>query len=562
MEKLPVVAIRYPELSLLSPACLRCLFAASAFLTVLAYAQTPSPAPPPLLHAQTSLVVVDVMVTDSYRNPVHGLHAKDFSLREDGHPEMVKTFEEHSANQSASLKQTLTPPPHLNSGVFTNEFTQPASGALNLILLDQLNTTEANQEWVREQVTGYLRTAPEGARFAILVLNSEQLPLIQGFTSNRDLLVAAVSGKKAAPKYPVYLNNPALEGGPRFSTVVKRAARIQRTLDSLNQLCRYLGQIPGRKNLLWFSSSFPIAILPNGEYPQGVQPGYVDEFTETVNLLSHYQVAVFPISASGLTTEQPLGSDGNPLIPARHPCTLPAAGVNLAEATGGQAFKNTNDLEQAASRAVEAGSNYYTIAYAPENHNWNGKYRKIQIEVDRKGLTLAYRRGDYVHRTDHLPPVEEGTRRGSSRKASSQANTVPCARQWFTCSRAFCKFPFRHCSAKHFGRGIVPLSAQPTNLSREGPVSSLRRPLRTPTSATFHCDPAPQGALNCAVEFVTCVYNDDGLLINTQVNDIRETVTADEFAWLHRAGQMPEDSVHVRNQRTNERSLPFAARHP
>ena len=39
--------------------------------------------------------------------------------------------------------------------------------------------------------------------------------------------------------------------------------RARYTLDAMNQLARYLCGIPGRKNLIWFSGSFPINIFPD-----------------------------------------------------------------------------------------------------------------------------------------------------------------------------------------------------------------------------------------------------------------------------------------------------------
>ena len=33
----------------------------------------------------------------------------------------------------------------------------------------------------------------------------------------------------------------------------------------MNQLARGLQHLPGRKNLIWFSGSFPINILPDGD---------------------------------------------------------------------------------------------------------------------------------------------------------------------------------------------------------------------------------------------------------------------------------------------------------
>ena len=38
---------------------------------------------------------------------------------------------------------------------------------------------------------------------------------------------------------------------------------------------------------------------------------------------------------------------------------------------------------------------YYTLAYAPSNLNYDGKERKIHVEVTRKGYALSYRRSYY-----------------------------------------------------------------------------------------------------------------------------------------------------------------------
>ncbi len=389
--------------------------------TLLALAQTP--APEPTLRVESSLVLVDVMVTDSHQNQIHGLTQADFTVKEDGHPQAIKVFEEHTADQAAA--QTSTPP-HLAPGVFTNEFTDPASGALNLILIDQLNSPEFVQKQVLDQVKPYVRDAPRGYRFAILVLNSTQLSLVQGFTSDHDLLLAALNSKKAAPTFPAYFerSDPSLQGtnlapadpgagamrGANITAQVKRETRIQRTLDSFDQLGRYLSQIPGRKNLLWFSSSFPISILPNGDQPQDTRPGYVDEFRDTVNQFAHHQISIFPIDARGLVTvniredisPSRMTAGGNSLVPSQHDdffttqARMLGAMRDIADATGGEAFANNNALDQLAARAVEAGSNYYTIAYTSTNPKLNDKYRNIQIEVARKGLTLAYRRGYYA----------------------------------------------------------------------------------------------------------------------------------------------------------------------
>jgi hypothetical protein len=70
--------------------------------------------------------------------------------------------------------------------------------------------------------------------------------------------------------------------------------------------------------------------------------------------------------------------------------------TDIARETGGQAFYGSNDLQAALSRSMEDGSNYYTIAYTPQNHDWNGKYRKIDVKCAQSGTKLTYRRGYYA----------------------------------------------------------------------------------------------------------------------------------------------------------------------
>lgn len=538
------------------PAFLRCILAASFCASAVAAAQTSAPPPAATIQIATNLVVVDVIVTDSHQAHVHGLTASDFSLREDGIPQNLKTFEEHSADR-VSLA-AFTPPPSLPPGSFTNEFAAPipATGPLNLILLDHLNTPEADQSRSLEQVSQYLATAPAGVRFAILALTSKQVYLLQGFTADHDLLLKALASKTAAPSFPVYLtgamsSSPSGPSGANPATAAKNEARRQLTLDSLNQLGRYLGQLPNRKNLLWFSSSFPISILPNGDAPENMDPGFAEEYTQTVNLLAHNQVAVYPIETRGVTTE-PLfniantggGGRANPVVPSQNDAYYSgnaarrAAMEEIAAATGGQAFANTNSLKQAAGKAVEAGSNYYTLAYTPSSDKWKGQYRKIQLEVARKGLTLAYRRGYYATDPNAASQPKDAP-------AAMARNSEPAP---YSAMRAAMVHGGPEPTEILFEADVRPASPgeEPAVYPHNQPTPAAKGPFRRYNVHykahldDIHCNPAPQGPFYCAVEFVACVYDADGLLINTQVNDIKENVKAADFAALHRPGLHPE----------------------
>ena len=405
------------------------------------------------IHTSSDLVVVDVVASDSQQNPVHKLTAADFTVLEDGKPQTVKIFEEHQTQPSTPL----SPAPKLDPGIFTNYSVAPANGALNILLLDKLNTPMDSQSVVRDQVLKFLKQVPPGTRIAIFSLTTE-LKLLQGFTSNPELLRALVAGKKGNQGASPLMNN-AMEGDqagaddPMYDTEAEALGndpdaamilanlqqfeveqqsfqlqlRARYTLDALNQLARYMSALPGRKNLIWFSGSFPVNILPDPDVltaaanssstsganmpdPFAGVASMEDEFRETVDLLSRSQVAVYPIDARGLMVNPTLSVTQSGSTMNRKPNGFANANTKffqqtteehgtmeqMAQATGGKAFVNTNGLKEAVEKAIESGSNYYTIAYTPTNRKWNGDFRKIQVKLDHAGVSLAYRRGYFA----------------------------------------------------------------------------------------------------------------------------------------------------------------------
>jgi hypothetical protein len=84
---------------------------------------------------------------------------------------------------------------------------------------------------------------------------------------------------------------------------------------------------------------------------------------------------------------------------------------NMASDTGGHAFYNTNGLADAVAKAIEAGSNYYTLTYNPADHNWNGAYRNIHVALApgaaAQGLKLSFRHGYYADDPKRPPKHRE-----------------------------------------------------------------------------------------------------------------------------------------------------------
>src|SRR5262249_3419887 len=68
---------------------------------------------------------------------------------------------------------------------------------------------------------------------------------------------------------------------------------------------------------------------------------------------------------------------------------------DLADRTGGKAFYNRNDLDAALRKSIDDGSTYYTLGYYPSNKNWDGKFRRIKVTVNRPDIKLRHRLGYY-----------------------------------------------------------------------------------------------------------------------------------------------------------------------
>ena len=197
--------------------------------------------------------------------------------------------------------------------------------------------------------------------------------------------------------------------------------RIQITLNAFDELGRYLGNIPGRKNLRFDSPGLFLSSLdPDPSISSDSANSFASVDTESqvrrvIARLARAQVAVYPVDCRGVqasptTLSEYIGrtpANGKPVhfnadkSSFEHNMAYEHFTMErLASSTGGRAFFNENDLTKATAKATEIGSNYYTITYTPSNAKWNGDFRKIEVKLARQGYTLAYRHGYFADDPD------------------------------------------------------------------------------------------------------------------------------------------------------------------
>jgi VWFA-related protein len=392
-----------------------------------------------VLRVTTRLVMLDVVATDSHGHAVFDLESRDFTVLEDGKPQKVRAFGfQHPLSSPPKAAQTERPA--LPANVFTNIPQFQLSSSLNVILLDALNTPLTNQSYARQKMLHYLETMPSDSPTAVFTLG-EKLRMLQDFTIDPNILKEAVrkangqlsplldnsvsAEEQVLPRMiPADLPPDVQESIERFEaerTAVQTDLRVRYTLDALQSIGHWLEGYQGRKNLIWISEAFPFAISPDTSVHRGAEFAgtrhYSDDLSKTAELLTDAQVAIYPVDPRGL---EPPGSFSGVSTGADRFGRLGVArtgGIQLgsalqqessslfaahdamdllADRTGGKAYYNRNDLDGAVRDGISDGSTYYMLGYYPDNKEWDGKFRKIQVKVERHGVTLRYRLGYYA----------------------------------------------------------------------------------------------------------------------------------------------------------------------
>src|SRR5262249_32651529 len=125
-----------------------------------------------------------------------------FAVQEEGVGQSIQVFSFHQSGNSVEpeaagpwVSQAKLPP-----NIFTNVPQYKTSGALNVLLLDALNTSLPNQAATRDAMIKLIAKLPPGEPIAIYLMGN-QLILLQDFTSDPAVLQKAIAGlKRQGPK--------------------------------------------------------------------------------------------------------------------------------------------------------------------------------------------------------------------------------------------------------------------------------------------------------------------------------------------------------------------------
>lgn len=390
------------------------------------------------------LVQVRVVVRDRQGHAIGNLHKEDFRLFDNGRPQVISKFSvESPGTQLATANRTSQPAapgeqPPTNPPAIAERYVAYIFDDVHLKLQDLM--------LVRNAAERHLASLQATDRAAIFTTSGQNN---LDFTDDRarlrdDLrrLLPHSRGDPDATQCPVmtyyeadlivnrrdvqalgaatedalacaFENNPqflaaaqGLANSAAYQQLNVGDAETRLALGALNDAVRRISIMPGQRTIVLTSPGF---FVPEQQF----------ELQEVMDRALQSNIVINSLDARGVYTITP-GIDAS-----RHVTTAPAsvsgletlyqvAGASvdadvmgeLADATGGIFFHNSNDLDEGFRRTGAAPEFYYVLGFSPQNLKLDGKFHKLQVKLNPPSeFSLQARRGYYAPK--HAPDASE-----------------------------------------------------------------------------------------------------------------------------------------------------------
>ena len=403
----------------------------------------------PIIRTDTSEVVVDVVVRDKKGKLVRGLSNRDFSVQEDGARQTITALREVRGGGSGSMDAGA---PGAGQRAGSGLFDPSKTVRLFTLVFDRMGID--SRRIARMAANDLLKEdLPPNVYFSVFYTDLH-LKLIQPFTNDRAKLKAAIerglggvptdyansqtdfkamsqqtaAGAGASEAAASGARGAGVDGGNlaseamgkmvtealEFAETATREQAGRSSIFSLWGIVKEQGRLPGRKSLLYFSEGLQV--------PQAVH----NQFRNMMAAANRANVAIYPIDARGLSTtgDNALGNDmiaksgrvsagqyknlenGEQMsreMDRQFDRIADAIRANpqvmlqeLAESTGGFLMANTNDFRQPLRRLTEELGTYYELVYRPSNTTLDGRFRAIEVKVERPDVKIQSRNGYFA----------------------------------------------------------------------------------------------------------------------------------------------------------------------
>ena len=412
------------------------LVAFAIFLSaVSALAQTPKPAPttePDVVKITTSLIQLDVSVTDRKGNPIRDLKPEEVEIYENGKKQPVTAFSFVSSVREAT--EQARPQPGTVSVPAPPSTLRPDQVRRTVALIvDDLSLSFESTYHTRRALKKFVDEQMQEGDLVAIIRTGAGVGALQQFTSDKRMLYAAIERVKWFPtgnnnvgafaplqgRLPRDEPTPEPDAGERTAEGIEREFEDMRrnyftvgTLGALDYVVRGLSELPGRKSVVLFSHGFALTNVDAVGF-RGTSPIF-SQLRRLVDLANRSSVVIYSVDPRGLAiTGLTAADDTSGRTPAQIRQVESDRSIELFETqgglqflareTGGFAVVNNNDMPGAVRRVMNDQS-YYLIGYDPGDETFDPvarRYNKIDVKVLREGANVRYRSGFFnVERRD------------------------------------------------------------------------------------------------------------------------------------------------------------------
>ena len=367
----------------------------------------------PTFRSGVEYVEVDAIVTDAKGEFVRDLKREDFQVLEDGSRQTISDFTLIDIPVERYDKPLYSPTP-IEPDTRANE--QPFDGRVYVMVIDDRHTDFSRTPRTKAAARLFIQQRLGANDIMAVVHTAGAEEASQEFTNNKRLLLAAVE-KTVGRALPSSTFNRINQARSSFNTFVddpqdlERAMNAESSLRLLKEIADWFQTVRGRRKAILFISegidydiTQVVAGYDNNSPSQPVRFGEPSSTTRAKPSTRRCDRTSASSASTRAGSSFPTSTPRSRAFPTirrwrsaanlRNELRLSQDSLRaLSDETGGFAVTAQNNFVGAFDRIVSDNSSYYVLAYYPPSDKRDGKFHKIEVRVNRPGLTVRARRG-------------------------------------------------------------------------------------------------------------------------------------------------------------------------
>ncbi|HQU81829.1 MAG TPA: VWA domain-containing protein [Pyrinomonadaceae bacterium] len=397
------------------------------------FSQTVNPTPPPkpaddddVVKISTSLIQIDVSVTDKDGKLVSDIKPEEIEIYENGKKQSISNFSFISNVRTRTENPVSDAKGQVNLPVPPREVKTENVRRTIALVVDDLTLSFESVYYVRRALKKFVDEQMQDGDLVAIIRTGAGIGALQQFTTDKRQLYAAIEKVKWNPlgngKVGAFAPLESVTGqedtsgndsedettsqnvGDTELNNLRESIFATGTLGAVNFIVRGMQNLPGRKSIMLLSDGF--RIIQTNESGFSETSRVFDSLKLLIDLANRSSVVIYTMDARGLQTAGLTAADDvsersakqieQAMTARRAELFDTQEGLRyLAQQTGGISVVNSNDLSGGIKRMLDDQS-YYLIGYQPDEELFDPakrRFNKLDVKVLRAGAKVRYRSG-------------------------------------------------------------------------------------------------------------------------------------------------------------------------